>query len=347
MNLKKALTCLAIGSLLGTSVLASGFRFPFFHHQKEKALEVVSVQNQKTIKNSVWCVTFQLVWNELMDKFTNGKPVELAGGNPPVADELNKKLYTKDILSNNSYYIKQGEINKKLKKEIETAIYEKFKETSDVLKMVNWNVKDGYLFYAMLKKDFTFLKPFNILTPAPFAGSNENYKFFGINKDTDSKVKQNVKILHYSDNEYAVKLLTNENEEVILLKSDKQGDFTELYNYVTEISQPEDMRYSDTLKVPNIEINKTISYDELCNKRILGTDMQITQAIQTIKFKMDNKGGTLKSEAVIGLMRMSLAPDESRHFNFNEPFVMFLKEVDKDKPYFAARIDNTDYLVKE
>ena len=347
MKLDKSMTTLGVSALIGASLLCSGFRFPFFHKEKPAAPAVEISQGYESVKDSVWCVAFQLVWNDLMDKLTHGKPVQLAGGNPPIADELNKKLYTADILSPESYYKKQGEISPKLKKEIEKAIYKKFHETSDVLDMVDWSVKDGYLFYAMLKKDFTFLNAFNVLTPAPFAGSTENVKYFGINKDSDKKLKDNVEVLYYNGNEYAVKLLTNENEEVILLKSDKEGDFTELYDYVTKISKPEKMERSDELKVPDINIDKTISYDELCDKQILGTNKKITKALQTIKFKMDNKGGSLKSEAVIGIMRMSLAPDMSRHFDFDQPFVMFLKEKGKDKPYFAARVDNTEFLIKE
>lgn len=347
MNLQKTMTCLTAGSLIAVSLLSSGFRFPFFHKEKPAAPTVEISQGYESVKDSVWCVTFQLVWNDLMDKVTGGKPVQLVGGNPPIADELNKRLYTDDILSPESYYKKQGEISKKLKKEIEKAIAKKFNETSDILDMIDWTAKDSYLFYAMLKKDFTFKNAFNILGAEPFAGSTENVKYFGINKDTDKKIKDNVQVLYYNENEYAVKLLTNENEEVILLKSDKEGDFTELYDYVTSISKPSKMERNDELKVPNINIDKTISYDELCGKRIVGTNKKITKALQTIKFKMDNKGGTIKSEAAIGIMRMSLTPDIARHFDFNDSFVMFLKEKGKDKPYFAARVENTEFLVKE
>lgn len=346
MNIKKSVTALSVSVLIGASLLCSGFRFPFFNKAEQPITPVITAQNYEAVKNSVWCVTFQLVWNDLMDKFTKGKPVELAGGNPPIADELNKRLYSADILSPSSYYITQGEISTKLKKQIEKAIYKKFNETSDILDMVDWKVKDGYLFYAMLKKDFTFLNAFNVLASAPFNGSEENVQYFGINKDSDKKLKDNVKVLHYDENEYAVRLLTNENEEVILLKTDKEGDFTELYNYVVSISEPSNMEDADELKVPNINVDETISYDELCDKQILGTNKKITKALQTIKFKMDNKGGTLKSEAVIGIMRMSMMPEVGRHFDFDKPFVMFLKEKGKDKPYFAARIDNTKFLVK-
>ncbi len=346
MNIQKTMTCLTVGSLIGASLLFSGFRFPFF--KKETPAPVITqTTSHESVKNSAWCVTFQLVWNDLMDKFTDGKPVKLADGNPPIADELNKKLYTEEILSPDSYYKEQGVINKKLKKKIEKGVYKKFKETSDVLSMVDWNVKDGYLFYAMLKKDFDFAHPFDILDTQSFAGSEENVNFFGIDENSGSKLKNNVVVLHYDDEEYAVKLLTNENEEVILLKTDKEGDFTELYDYVNQISNPSKMKKKDELKVPNLNIDKTISYDELTNKKIVGTNKKITKALQTIKFKMDNKGGSLKSEAIIGVMTMSLEPEPARHFDFDKPFVIFLKEEGKDKPYFAARINNTEFLVKE
>ena len=101
------------------------------------------------------------------------------------------------------------------------------------------------------------------------------------------------------------------------------------------------------MKIPNINIDKLISYDELCGKQIVGTNKKISKALQTIKFSLDNKGGSLKSEAVIGVVTMSLAPEVSRHFNFDSNFVLFLKEEGKDKPYFATRIKNTEFLVKQ
>ena len=46
-------------------------------------------------------------------------------------------------------------------------------------------------------------------------------------------------------------------------------------------------------------MDKTITYKELCNKQIEGTNYRISQALQTIKFNMDNKGGKLKSDGQI------------------------------------------------
>ena len=39
--------------------------------------------------------------------------------------------------------------------------------------------------------------------------------------------------------------------------------------------------------------------------------------------------------------------EEPRHFLFDKPFVLFLIEEGKDKPYYAMKVENTDFLVSE
>jgi hypothetical protein len=201
----------------------------------------------------------------------------------------------------------------------------------------------------MLKKEFTFKYAFDELIAANFNNSTEKVKYFGINSKSDKKLYKNVQVLFYnSDDDFAVKFLTNENEEVILYRTDKKDSFENLYSLTQELAENTDFTSSDVLTVPEINVDKTISYDDLTGKQIVGTDLQISQALQTIKFKMDNKGGSLKSEAAMTVMRMSLVQPSTmpRYFVFNKPFVLFLKEQAKEKPYYAMRIDNTDYLVK-
>ncbi len=38
--------------------------------------------------------------------------------------------------------------------------------------------------------------------------------------------------------------------------------------------------------------------------------------------------------------------EETRYFYYTEPFVIFLKESDKDNPYFALKVDDMNVLVK-
>ena len=345
MKLKKLLTLILVMLFSTCCIMLSGFTF-FKKTPKNNSI-VQAVENNQ---NKVWCVTFQLVWNEVMDKYTQGNPIILIGGNPPIADELNKKLYTKDILSENSYYIKNGRMTHKLKKEIEKEIWKKFKEKSDILDKLTWGNKDSYLFYAMLKKDFNFLQVFDRYASDSFNGSKEKVKYFGIKKKSDKKLDKNIMVLFYkSEDEYAVKLNTKENEDVILLRTANDDNFENLYKYIQDNMMFDEFGKKDILKVPDINVDELISYKELSGKRIENTNIIITDALQTIKFKMDNKGGTLKSEAAIAVMKTALAPEPKtpRYFLFDKPFVLFLKESDKDKPYYAMKVTDTTYLVKE
>ena len=85
----------------------------------------------------------------------------------------------------------------------------------------------------------------------------------------------------------------------------------------------------DELKVPNIKFFEEKSFDELTNKRIMGTNLVINQAMETIKFNMNNKGVKLKSESGLTAEVTSLLPSEElvpRLFFFDDTFVIFLKE---------------------
>lgn len=350
MNRKKFLSLVFVMIFSAFCLCLCGFSL--FKKKEKSAMAPTSEQkisSYNSTQNNLWCVTFQLVWNELSDKFVKG-PIIFEGGNPTIVDELNKKLYTSDILSDESYYTTFGKISTDLKKDIEKTIKKKFNEKSDILDMINWNAKDSYLFYSILKKNFTFLSAFDRLSASSFNNSEENFKYFGINDKSDKKLKENVSVLFYnSPDEYAVKLRTNEKEDVILYRTDKDDTFINYFDYIAKNSQFENLSSKDELKIPDIDVDKTLSYDELCGKKIEGTEYVISQALQTIKFKMDNKGGSLKSEAAIAIMRTSLLPpvEQSRKFFFDKPFVLFLIEEGKDKPYYAMKVNNTEFLVKE
>ena len=106
---------------------------------------------------------------------------------------------------------------------------------------------------------------------------------------------------------------------------------------------------TDTLKVPYMEVDKVLSYDEICGHQIKGTDYLIEKAIQTIKFNLDNKGGKLVSEAAMQVDCTAFLPDDEvtpRHFDFTNEYVIFLKEADKEKPYFASKVIDDEMLVK-
>ena len=104
------------------------------------------------------------------------------------------------------------------------------------------------------------------------------------------------------------------------------------------------MNKNDILNIPFIKVKDEINYDELCGRYIKNTDWYIAQALQTIDFELNNYGGSVKSEALIEAFKSALL-EKGREFIFNNDFILFLKEEDKTKPYFALKVDNTDILV--
>ncbi len=224
-------------------------------------------------------------------------------------------------------------------------------------------------------------EPFNNVSNTKY-----KYFGFSNNPDVKNKQLQNISYLFYSsDDDFALKMQNaDKSEEMILYLSDSDKSFDDIYNEIAEKSAQsaeytklridkiiaqnyeqfnnKDIRVNITpfLKVPYITINEEINYDEeLANKPIKGKEFEkngeyweILKTLQTVKFNMDNEGAKLKSEAGMAVMKQMAARPSyitlnlNNYYYFDRPFVIFLKETNKDKPYFAAKIKDGKYLVK-
>lgn len=320
-----------------------------------QALEVLPLMTSQTNQaNRLWVGTFQLAWNDLMDGIVKG-PIKFVGGTPSVVKGLNKQSFTADDLSESSYYKAYGETSPELKTQIETAIKEKFNETSDILDGIDWRkAEDKYTVYTMLKKDFKFMIPFDKLKPARFAHSLFKVSYFGIDNNSEKILDDMVHVLFYnSANDFAVAITTDGPDILYLYRTNDNKTFDKLYadmqnkqaNYVGN----REFTTKDELKVPDINLFKIKSFDEVCNRRIKGTKFEIDKAVETVDFKMNNEGVKLKSEALIMTKMTSLMPTEiakPRKFFFDDTFVMFLQESDKENPYFALRVQNVSLINK-
>ena len=94
------------------------------------------------------------------------------------------------------------------------------------------------------------------------------------------------------------------------------------------------------------KVNDEINYDELCGRDIKNSIYYIKQALQTIDFELNNVGGSVKSEAVIEAT-MKAGLNISRKMIFDSDFILYLKESNKEQPYFALKVDNIDVLISE
>lgn len=202
----------------------------------------------------------------------------------------------------------------------------------------------------MLYREFEYNKKFSVLANDKF-GNYDNIKYFGINKKSTDEVRNQIEVLFYNTkDDFAIKLHTKSNDEVILYKSSKGSTFNEIYdNMVLESNNYKGNRNfnkKDEFKTPFINFNVKKEYNELSN--IIFTsksdnEYMIYKAIQTISFSLDEKGGRIKSEATIDAMKTTAMEnyEEKRYFNVDSTFVLFLKEEGKDRLYFAARIDDS------
>ena len=320
--------------------------------QEVNSIEVLPTMNtQSTAQNRIWVGTFQLVWNKLTDKIVKA-PVKFLDFDSQMANNLNQKQFKKSNLNEKSYYVKSGIVSPALKAEIEKNIKSKFHETSDILKMFDFTYNPEKIFvYAMLKKDFRFTNAFDKLATGNFGNSQEKVKYFGINDNSNPKLYKNVSVLFYNDdNDFAVKLYTKGKDEVLLYRTndDKTFDkyYAELNDKTAKYRGDKNFVKNDTLTIPDIKLYQETSFNELEGHQIVGTNMQIDKTIETVDFRMNNKGVKLKSEAAIMLRCMSLAPREGRDFTFNNNFVLFLIEKNQNTPYYAMKVSDVAAINK-
>ena len=343
--------------VISATILLTGLTYAgrkMYEKVKEKATmtPIFTGELGNTDTNSVWVGTFQIAWNEFMNRV--GDNIKFEDGPSILADELKKKTFTKDMISSEDYYVRVEKTTPELKASILKDIDEKFKmKNESILDQINFQpAGESYTMYAMLSKDFEFEIQFDKLGALGFGDTHESVEYFGINNASEENINDNVDVLFYNNNEdFSVKIKTKGNDELILYKTKSTKSFNDIYKEITEKSNAYNgKKYfttSDELKVPYINVNTVINYNELCGRYIEGTNgMYIANALQNVKFNLNERGGNLTSEAGIESEYLN-EDEETRCFYFNDDFVIFMKEKDKSMPYFALKVDNFDILVKE
>lgn len=312
-----------------------------------KSIKIVTSLEDQISDNSAWCGTFNLIWNDLKNDLAK-QDIKFAD-NSNAVDNLNRGTFTVNDLSEDSYYKTYGRPTLELKAEIERAIKEKFDETSDILDDFNWGAagEKDYFLYSMLKKKFEYPKEFTKLENGKF-GQYNGVRYFGINNKTKKEVREQIDVLYYnSEDDFALKIKTKGNDEVIVSVGNKENNFLDIYNAIMNESENyidgKSLRNNDIFKMPYITFDLKEEITEVENKPFYfsnGDTYVIDKALQTIQFEIDEKGGEIKSEAGMLAKATSAMPKEPRKFNVDQTFTIFLIEQDRALPYFAAKISD-------
>ncbi len=288
-----------------------------------------STLDENTI-NNLWVGTLDLAWKDLEEKIGLNK-IELEGEMPQIVNDLNESTFSKEMLNPNDYKIN-----------------------------VERTVTNGYKIDATLNKELNFLESFDNFSDYKwtFGNGDEAIKYFGINNASPEEMNKNVEILFYNklnngsllSDDMAIKLKTKEGDEIILYRTDDKKSFDEYYedikaktkNYKGRTEFSED----DELRVPYVKVNGMINYNQLYDKKIKNSKgLYIYDVIQNVNFNLNEKGCNLSSKATMVTEYMGIGQD-TKYCYFQDTFIIFMKEANSDKPYFALKVDNNDILEK-
>lgn len=302
--------------------------------------------------DSSWCATFQLIWNDMKNEVV--KKDIVFNPQEKIVENLNKEDFNESMISDDYYFKIYGHKTKKLKEEIEKGIKEKFNQKSDILDKFSWRDEDlnnediqRYFFYTMLYREFEYKTKFNLLEKSDF-GKYKDIKYFGLTNKSTNKQREQLEVLFYnSEEDFAIKIHTKSNDEVIFYKNPVGKSFNEIYknlvNNTNSYNGNRNFEETDKFKAPLIDLNVEREYSELENKvfqTATEDEAVIEKAVQTIKFSLDENGGKIKSEAAMDYKNIALPPTDTREFNVDDTFVLFIKESSKEKPYFALKVND-------
>jgi serine protease inhibitor len=128
---------------------------------------------------------------------------------------------------------------------------------------------------------------------------------------------------------------------------------------ITEVKQKKlvwkyEIKEADIFEIPclkfNIETNyKTIEGQYFTTKN--GKALKIETAYQRIGFILNEKGAVVESEAKIGVTEAEIDAEPSREHPkkmvFDRPFLILIKRIQQENPYFAMRVENAEVLCRK
>ncbi|NQT85065.1 hypothetical protein HQ563_18765 [bacterium] len=330
---------------------------PFRADSKDLKHTIITAHLEQKIvpgKNLIYCSTFQLAWNELRDNIVK-EDVRLTD-EPPMVKILNKKLTTKADISEDCYVAMAGFGKDNILAKINQALRSKFDENAPT---VTAQLPPESIFaYTFLFKDLKFPTPFESLKkPVSFRSPSGivPVKAFGIRefaprKPRHAKLGRQVRILayDYSTDECVITLISSSpGDQIILARINPRQTLMETIRSVLRMVEGRDSQsldYNDALQMPKLDFDIFHSYSELLGKDLLNegfTTYYIAKARQDIRFRLNEKGAMLKSQAEIQVESASM-----NNLVFDSPFLLYLKEKQSKYPYLAVWVDNPEILLK-
>ncbi len=215
----------------------------------------------------------------------------------------------------------------KLAKQVEILDYE---DDSDfILKLKSTSAKDEIIL-AKVKPEETLLKTIESVQVRIESAKNR--------PPVDiEKVSEAVEKYHELASQGKKELWSEEHKKLI-----------EDYENQVKKAGSSSLNEDDTLQIPKLDFDLKHLYSELHGKHFVNKSYEgywIAEAVQTVRFRLDEKGVLLKSEARIVCGAESMTGP--KRLVFDRPFLLYLKEKGAKYPYLAIWVGNTELMLEK
>ena len=313
----------------------------------------------QTGTNVLWCSTFQLAWDQACK--TVGGDLRFQPPEDPMVAALNHHVVSPADLDSDSFIAMAGRVGDGIIERINLATALKFPGAPRprFAPRVGLQRPQDIEAYSYLFKKLDFPVPFERLDePLNFGGTNVTAFGMGFNKPGHEKMAGNVSILDYkSADDFVIELKTKSALDHLVLAKVKPektlGDTIAMVQKRRENASPIAAYPSDVMSVPKMFFDITRGYHEIVGRTLIDpatgtpTDQQLLEAVQNIKFQIDEKGVVLVSEANMSFgcsaegIRMPV-----HQLIFDKPFLLVMSREGGKSPYFALWVDNAELLEK-
>jgi hypothetical protein len=298
-------------------------------------------------RSTAWCASFQAAWNRLAKDIVKGPPV--VKGAEELCRRLNGAAPVEADLPEGTFYAAAGwtrdGILERIRKEMAAAF-----PSAPAPDLGGGDV--AAVTYAYLEASVKFEIPFfESREPLVFKDSMDRetkVTSFGIREEHEyayQKLRHQVGVLFVLGlTEFAIDpCKTSDPVQVILARVQPKATLAETVSDVErKIIGSRGFKSRDVLLIPNVAFRSLRRFKELeGNFTNAGMDgAGISDALQSIRFRLTREGAELQSEA-----KIHVSPG-AQHFIFDGPFLVYMKKRAGGRPFFALWVDGPELLEK-
>jgi len=304
--------------------------------------------------NLIWCGTMQLAWSKLCALAKGDIQME---NQDPVVAQLNRPGITASDLDASTYLAEAWPTNERSLQELKARVDKVFRGAVSPELIPVQPTSNGLILYAALFVNLPFEEAFNRLDH-PFSFGGEPVAALGTEGHLGGPrrmqdVRSQVDILSFNnEDDFIVELKTKRTEHQLILAKvlpEKTFDST-VQTVLSRTSQPNLQKNYKDIIVPISDYDYLRTYPELLNRPLRVKNPMFDKAVldlaeQKIRFKLDERGALLQSEAILLCKYACATSKETPRLIFDKPFLVLMKCRTSNRPYFAMWVDNAEVLV--